>query len=86
MYAAVCTSLVPRPSTPPAFDRFQYAKTGSDQKLEVWKAWARSTVSVLKATLALFHTVHFLLANLTLMQMFCRPSTPTGLVCMVCCG
>ena len=31
-------SLVPRPSTPPAFDRFQYAKT---EKLEVWKAWER---------------------------------------------
>ena len=29
--------LVPRPSTPPAFDRY----TGSDQKLEVWKAWER---------------------------------------------
>ena len=32
------------PHAPPAFDRFQYAPflhTGSDQKLEVWKAWER---------------------------------------------
>ena len=43
-------SLVPRPSTPPAFDRFHdpvckngggILHTGSDQKLEVWKAWER---------------------------------------------
>ena len=38
------TSLVPRPSSPPAFGRLQYAKTehtASDQELEVRKAWER---------------------------------------------
>ena len=36
----ITTSLVPRPSTPPVFDRLQYA--ASDQKLEVWKAWEQA--------------------------------------------
>jgi len=39
-------SLVPRPSTPPVFDRLQYASDqkleyASDQKLEALKAWER---------------------------------------------
>jgi len=37
----MASSLVPRPSTPPVFDRLQYAKTdgeglGELQTLEVW--------------------------------------------------
>ena len=35
------TSLVPRPSPAPVFDRLQYAKTESAQKLEPGKAWER---------------------------------------------
>ena len=30
-------SLVPRPSTPPAFDRLQYAKTEVDSVFAYWK-------------------------------------------------
>ena len=38
------SSLIPRPSLPPVFDRLQYAKmehTASDQNLEAGKAWER---------------------------------------------
>ena len=38
LLAQSLSSLVPNPSTPPAFDHFH---TGSDQKLEVWKALER---------------------------------------------
>ena len=43
-------SLVPRPSAPPVFDRLQYA--GSDQKLEVWKAWERGYAKVITSPIS----------------------------------
>ena len=47
------SSLVPRPSSPPVFDRLQYAKMASDQKLEPGKAWEGGYIFLLLPTLSL---------------------------------
>ena len=60
---ALEASLVPRPSPAPVFDRLQYAKTASDQKLEPGKGAIRGLRDFFSCEFIFPPSTHYLLMS-----------------------